>query len=153
VVGDGPLRKELEDAAKELGLAETVTFAGAVPLAQIAEYMRDADVFCLPSVRESGGAVLLEAEACGLPVIAVNYGGPGEIVDDEVGRLISADGPEDLILDLVEAFRDIVRDPERWSLRGRRGRIRAEQEYGWDVRMNRAVGIYRGVLEGRASHA
>ncbi len=143
IVGDGPIRQELEDLTKQLGVADLVTFAGALPLTEVAIEMRKAHVFCLPSVRESGGAVLLEAEASALPVLAVNYGGPAELVDDEVGRLVSAAGPEALIQGLTDAFRDIVRNPELWRQRGLRGRARAEKEYGWEARMASALAIYR----------
>lgn len=153
IVGDGPIRAELEAASVQLKLGEVVTFAGALTLTEVAERMRDTDVFCLPSVRESGGAVLLEAEASGVPVLAVNYGGPAEIVDDEVGRKISADGPEELIRDLVAAFRDIAANPEQWRQRGNHGRCRAEKEYGWEARIISAVSIYRTVLEASQAHA
>ncbi len=153
IIGDGPIRPELEDAAVKLGLAGIVTFAGALPLTQVASYMRDAHIFCLPSVRESGGAVLLEAEACALPVVAVDYGGPAEIVDEEVGRLVSAAGPEELICGLVDTFRNIVREPEPWRLRGLHGRRRAEREYSWEAKMIRAIEIYRMVLVEGGVHA
>jgi glycosyltransferase involved in cell wall biosynthesis len=81
-----------------------------------------------------------------LPLVAVNYGGPAEMIDEEVGHLVSADGPEELIEGLAETFRDIVRNPERWRLRGQKARQRAEKEYGWEARMNTALGIYRRVL-------
>jgi glycosyltransferase involved in cell wall biosynthesis len=153
IVGDGPIRAELEQIVKDLGLVEIVNFAGALPLTEVAVQMRKAHVFCLPSVRESGGAVLLEAEASGLPVVAVNYGGPAELVDDEVGRTVSAEGPEPLIEDLANTFRDIARNPEEWRLRGQRGRRRAEKEYGWEARMASAVEIYHETLAEREIHA
>ncbi len=149
IVGDGPIRQELEGLTKRLGLADIVTFAGALPLAEVAVEMRKAHLFCLPSVRESGGAVILEAEASALPVLAVNYGGPAELVDDEVGRLVSADGPEALIQGLADAFRDIVRNPELWRQRGLRGRARAEKEYGWEARIVSALAIYRQTVAGK----
>jgi glycosyltransferase involved in cell wall biosynthesis len=85
--------------------------------------------------------VLLEAAASGLPIVAVNYGGPAEIVDEEVGHLVSADGPEELIAGLVETFRNISQNPEQWRQRGQNGRRRAEKEYGWEARMRNAVAI------------
>jgi glycosyltransferase involved in cell wall biosynthesis len=153
IVGDGPIRADLEKISEELDLKGIVTFAGGLPLSEVAVQMRKAHVFCLPSVRESGGAVLLEAEASGLPVVAVNYGGPGELVDDEVGRKVSADGPEPLIQDLVDTFRDIANNPENWRLRGQKGRKRAEKEYGWEARMASAIKIYRRTLGDNPAHA
>ncbi len=149
IVGEGPSRGDLERIVEELDLKDIVTFAGNLSLDEVAAQMRKAHVFCLPSVRESGGAVLLEAEASGLPLVAVNYGGPAELVDDEVGRAVSANGPEPLIQDLVATFRDIARNPEQWRLKGQRGRLRAEKQYGWEARMTSMVAIYRQILEGK----
>lgn len=153
VVGDGPIRAELERRTQELKLGQIVNFLGALPMAEVAEQMRSAQVFCLPSIRESGGAVLLEAAASGLPIIAVNYGGPAEIVDEEIGHLVSADGPEQLISGLVETFRNIAQNPELWRQRGQKGRQRAEREFGWDARMRSAMSIYRRVLREDEVHA
>lgn len=147
IVGDGPIRADLEREAAEKQLNGIVEFTGGRALSEIAKYMLASHVFCLPSVRESGGAVLLEAEAAALPIVAVNYGGPAELVDDEVGRPLSAEGREQLIGDLVDTFRDILRNPEQWRQRGQKGRSRAEQNYGWDARINNALGIYYQVLE------
>jgi glycosyltransferase involved in cell wall biosynthesis len=146
IVGGGPIEPDLRRRVEELQLGTMVTFLGNLPLDQVAEQMRLADVFCLPSIRESGGAVLLEAAASGLPLVAVNYGGPAEIVDEEIGHLVSAAGPEPLIAGLVETLRDVARNPELWRQRGQRARQRAEQQYGWDSRMRTALGIYRRVL-------
>ena len=146
IVGDGPLRADLEREVEQRQIAGMVEFTGDRPLSEVAKYMMSSHVFCLPSVRESGGAVLLEAEASALPIVAVNYGGPAELVDDEVGRSLSADGREQLVEDLVDTFRDIVRNPEQWRQRGRKGRVRAEDNYGWDARIRSALGIYRQVL-------
>jgi glycosyltransferase involved in cell wall biosynthesis len=153
IVGDGPIRTELEGRAKDLQLGGSVSFLGALPMADVAGQMRGAHVFCLPSIRESGGAVLLEAAASGLPMIAVNYGGPAEIVDEEVGHLVSADGPEQLITGLVETFRNISRDPEPWRQRGQKGRQRAEREFGWEARIKSAMAIYRRILGENEAHA
>jgi glycosyltransferase involved in cell wall biosynthesis len=153
IVGDGPMETNLRGLAEKLQLGAIVTFLGKLPLDEVAEQMRSADVFCLPSIRESGGGVLLEAAASGLPLVAVNYGGPAEIVDEEVGHLVSADGPEQLIAGLVETFRDVARNPEEWRLRGQKARQRAEKEYGWTARMNNALDIYRRVLGESEAHA
>ncbi|AXC10143.1 Glycosyl transferase, group 1 [Acidisarcina polymorpha] len=153
IVGDGSMREDLKRRAHELHLDDHVTFLGNLPSGQVAEQMRNAHVFCLPSIRESGGGVLLEAAASGLPVVAVNYGGPAEIVDEEVGHLVSADGPEQLIAGLVETFGDIWKNPAQWQQRGKRGRQKAEKEYGWEVRMRNAIAIYWRILGEDTAHA
>ena len=80
-VGEGPLRPRLEGRAG-------VRLAGAVPHDRIPEYLADADVLCQPSLIEPLGQALLEAMACGRPVVATRIGGPPEFVSPEAGVLV-----------------------------------------------------------------
>ena len=146
VVGDGPMRAEWQAEARRLGLAEDVTFTATVSLDQVAERVAAAHVLCLPSVRESGGAVLLEAMASRRPVIAVRYGGPGEVVDDAVGRAVPADGPETVIEGFREALEDVCRRPEAWESRADEGLRRARNWYGWDAKMECMYGLYERLV-------
>jgi glycosyltransferase involved in cell wall biosynthesis len=152
IAGDGPLRGELEEHARALGIGELVQFKGALPLPDVASEMRRAHVFCLPSVRESGGAVVLEAMAASLPVIAVNYGGPAEIVSPEIGCALSCNGRDELVEELTEVLGDVVRNPGKWREKGLAGRRRAEQQYGWDAKVNTAVELYGRILRGERLH-
>jgi glycosyltransferase involved in cell wall biosynthesis len=152
IIGDGPLRDSLQRESEAHGLTGIVRFTGALSLKEVASHMREADLFCLPSIRESGGAVLLESMACGVPVIAVNYGGPAEIVDDEVGRKLSADGSEALIRDLAKALADASRNRAEWKRKGRCGRSRAEGSFGWEARIDTAVQLYASLAEGNMAH-
>jgi glycosyltransferase involved in cell wall biosynthesis len=77
--------------------------------------------------------------------VAVNYGGPAEIVDEEVGHLLPADGPESVIVDLVRVFRDAFHNPKSWQVRGLAGRHRAESRYGWEAKIDEALKMYRSV--------
>jgi glycosyltransferase involved in cell wall biosynthesis len=153
IIGDGPTRSALEKESAERSLTDIVRFTGGLSLPEVARQMRLADVFCLPSVRESGGAVLLESMASGVPVIAVNYGGPAELVDDEVGRVLSAAGKDALIDDLTKALIDAWRYPGEWKRKGERGRLRAEKSYGWDARMDSALELYANPAGVKRAHA
>lgn len=153
IVGDGPLKDELIAAAEQFKIPDLVHFTGNLPLPEVAAAMRRADVFCLPSVRESGGAVLLEAMASGIPVLAVNYGGPAEIVSSEFGRLLSAEGKQQVIQDLTQAFRDIKANPLEWRAKGCKGRAAAEKLYGWDSKIDQALTIYMQILNQESKHA
>jgi glycosyltransferase involved in cell wall biosynthesis len=150
VVGEGSMREAWTADARRLGIEDRIEFLGALPLDAIATQMRAAHVFCLPSVRESGGAVLLEAMACARPVIAVNFGGPAEIVDETVGRLAPADGPEAVVAAFAAAFREVVRNPDEWRRKGGQGRRRVETAFSWDEKIERAMRLYRD-LSGSAA--
>lgn len=86
LVGDGPDRSECERLARELGIANRVSFLGKQE--GLVEILNSADLFLLPSQSESFGLAALEAMACGLPVIATSVGGIPEVVDhNETGYI------------------------------------------------------------------
>jgi len=147
LVGSGSEEDALRNQAQALNLGDKVFFEGALPLSEVAAHMARAHVFCLPSVRESGGAVLLEAMAAARPVIALAYGGPTEIVDDAVGRLIPSTGRETVIPALAQTFADILDNPKHWQQAGLAGRERVEQRYAWPVKIKAAIALYQQCLD------
>jgi len=108
------------------------------------------DLLVLPSVREQFGAVLVEAMACGLPVIAVDAHGPAEIVDDgHTGWLVAPDDEDAMVEALVDA---VNRDDER----GRRGALAYEEarsRYAWPALARGLAQVYDDVREGRPAAA
>jgi len=134
--------------ADNLGISGSVDFLGNLPLESVAAELRQAHVFCLPSIRESGGAVLLEAMASSRPLIAIAHGGPAEIVDDSVGLCIEPRNPEYVVNALADALRDIVAHSDVWRRRGETGYRRAAEQYEWDAKISRALALYEEVLKG-----
>jgi len=96
-------------------------------------------------VRESGGAVLLEAMACGRPVVALNFGGPAEIVDDQVGAAIDAGSPQQLVERLAATLRDVIDEPAAWRARAQAAGVRARERFSWDAKVSQALALYREV--------
>lgn len=88
IVGDGEIRGRLEAQAAELGVADLVQFHGVKPKEEVARFMRQCDIFVLPSLVEPFGVVVIEALACGKPVVVTDSGGPGEIVNDSTGLVV-----------------------------------------------------------------
>jgi glycosyltransferase involved in cell wall biosynthesis len=103
-VGDGASRANLEDRAASLCCSTAVRFAGAVDHAALADWFRAANVLCLPSHNEGVPNVVLEAMACGIPIVATAVGGIPEVVPDRAGILVPAHQPHELGAALVEAF-------------------------------------------------
>lgn len=90
LIGDGPIRAELEALANELHVADLVTFTGSLGEAQIIETISDAAVFAAPSHNEPLGVVYMEAMALALPTLGTTNGGVREIIDDgHTGLLVN----------------------------------------------------------------
>ena len=104
IVGDGPNRAEYEELTHKLGLQDIVHFHGLKTKQEVAEFMRKANIFVLPSEWENLPCVIIEAMASGLPIVATNVGGIPEIVNNEVGILV----PPKNVLALVEALNKML---------------------------------------------
>jgi len=86
IAGDGPLKAQLEQQSKSLGVDHRLTFTGWIDGQQKELLLKNADVFCLPSTYDSFGMVFIEAMAFDLPVIAYGWGPINDVVDSEVGE-------------------------------------------------------------------
>ena len=103
--------------------SDSITFHGRLGKHRVAEHMRRADLLILPSRFESASCVLIEAMACGLPVLASAVGGVPEIVDTTSGRLVQPNDVADLSQQLISMLQSldtydrkaIVRRAERYS--------------------------------------
>lgn len=84
IVGDGPMRPDLSHMAEQLQVAQRVVFAGSVPYEKLVQKYNQADVFVLSSLAEGMPLVVLEAMACGLPIVASKVQGIQELVKDGV---------------------------------------------------------------------
>jgi glycosyltransferase involved in cell wall biosynthesis len=113
LVGDGPLRAEIETRARELGISGAVHFLGA--RADIEQILPALDIFVLASSTEGMSNAILEAQACGLPVVATAVGGNPELIEHQVtGLLVPVDEAGALAL----ALQDLAGDPGRRTALG-----------------------------------
>ena len=142
IVGDGPQRQALETQVGARSLNAQVTFSGWVPQAQTRDYYQNADVFCFPSIREFGGAVVLEAMACGLPCIVADYGGIGEYVTAETGFKIAPRSREFLLQGVVQAIQTLLNQPELYAQLSE-GALHRAGQFRWRVKAEQLVEIYR----------
>lgn len=146
IVGDGPEREGLEKQTRSLGLAGQVRFAGWVPQEQTPDFYRQSDLFCFPSVREFGGAVVLEAMAAGLPCIVADYGGIAEYVTEDTGFRIALDSREHLLRQMVCHIEALARNRELLAGMSVKAVARA-RGFTWDSKARRTVNIYENLIE------
>lgn len=98
IAGEGPIRAELLALASQLGVASRVHFTGWLAAEEKFDLLSDADVFCLPSRNDSFGMVFIEAMACHLPVVALNFGGVADVVKHHrSGILLEDDNPQTIV--------------------------------------------------------
>jgi len=127
VVGDGPLRADMEALAESLGVSDCVYFTGWVPQSQVRDWLQKADIFVLPSLMEGLSIALLQAMACGLPVVTSDAVGNREVVGNgQNGFLV----PVRDVRVWVEALATLIEDRKlRWRM-GRRSR-ELVAKYDW----------------------
>ena len=142
VIGDGPMRQIWQDMAKQLGLETTVKFSGFLSQPECARRLQAADVFVLPSLFECGGAVVLEAMAVGLPVIATAWGGPLDYLDDNCGILVEPSSREDLIEGFANAMIRLGGSSSLREQMGQAGYDRARQYFDWERKVDRILELY-----------
>jgi glycosyltransferase involved in cell wall biosynthesis len=124
IAGSGVLQTELQRLIDALHLTGKIRLLG--DRQDVADLMVNADIFVMPSRSEGMPMALLEAMGAGLPVIATQVGGLGEVVDDHSqGILVPAENPQEL----AKAILELLRDPALRSSLGRSARRRIEERY------------------------
>jgi sugar transferase (PEP-CTERM/EpsH1 system associated) len=122
IVGNGPLLDMIREKVQAAGLDDVVWLPGS--RTDIAELMSGFDVFALPSIAEGTPVTILEAMACGLPVVASRVGGIPEVVEHQVTGLLV---PPSNAAALAEALAVYVQDPQLAARHGAAGRVRVER--------------------------
>jgi glycosyltransferase involved in cell wall biosynthesis len=145
VLGDGPLRADMEKLAQSLGVSDRVEFVGFVPWSQMMNYYRDADVFLFTSLRDSSGAVITEALAYGLPILTLDHQGVGAIVPPEAGIKVPVTIPEETVKALADGMRRLAQSPELRERMGEAGWIHA-QGMGWQQHADQMTRWYEEVV-------
>ena len=147
VVGDGPERRRLEEQASRLGIAEAVSFIGQVAAPKVAELLGQHNCLLFPSFQDSGGFVVLEAMASGLPVICLNSGGPALLVADDSGFRVSAGQPGQVVEDLRDAMVGLQDDQGLRARLGEAGARPFEELFDWEESGELIRDVYRQCLE------
>lgn len=142
IFGDGEDRPALERQCHALGVSERVRFHGFVPQSEVAKRLPEMDALVLPSLRECGGAVVLEAMALGLPVIATRWGGPADYLDESCGILVEPGPRAEFARDLGSAMTALATDAVRRQALGAAGRRKVIELYDWERKVDRMLELY-----------
>lgn len=148
VVGDGPLRADLEALIWHLQLGDSVRLLGARPHAEALRVMQTADILLAPSVTAADGDeegipnAVKEAMAMGLPVVATAHGGIPELVEDRVSGFLV---PERDVNALASCLAFALDHPQLWPAMGNAARRRIEREYDIEHLNDELITLYRGI--------
>lgn len=138
IAGEGPQRRELDDKAADLGLADRVQMPGHVP--DVGDLRGAADIFCFPSLWEGMPLALLEAMAAGLPVVAYAIDGVADLAQEGREGFLCAPGRTE---DFAGAVARLLAEPALRSVMGAASRETAGR-HGWEPMMDLLESIYRG---------
>ncbi|GGO60560.1 Glycosyltransferase involved in cell wall bisynthesis [Roseovarius pacificus] len=147
ILGDGPERAALEAQVAAEGLTDHIRFHGFRSQADCADVLRASDALILNSLRECGGAVVLEAMSMGRPVIAADWGGPADYIDPGCGILVPPVPRQDFPDRLAHAILDLANSPETRQTMGEAGIKKIQSQFDWQKKIDRVLGIYHEVVE------
>lgn len=151
IIGDGPLRPEIEALTRSLKIDDRVRVRGAEPRDVVVAAMADHHVFVQPSIRAESGAVeaqglaLVEAQATGMPVVASAVGGIPETVGEGAGRLVPAGDP----VALADALDELLSERDSWSDMGAAGRRHVERSFDRRAITGTLTRLYASLIDDR----
>ncbi len=152
IIGDGREREALVALARSLNVlgdkelrAGAVVFRGWMSQTECATLVRQCDALVLPSLAECGGAVVLEAMAMEIAVIATHWGGPADYLDATCGILVEPTSRQAFIEGLSTALVRLAKQPAERIAMGKSGRRKVLEQFDWEAKADRILEIYREV--------
>lgn len=150
IIGDGPEMPRLKEFVAREKLENGVKLDGWVEHSKVHQRLCEADVFLFPSIREFGGAVVVEAMALGLVPIVVNYGGPAETVTDSTGFRVQLGTRAEIINGLRAVLNPLAADPAALGAMSQRAQQHALNHFTWSAKARQVLEVYRWVRKQRA---
>ena len=127
-----------------------VRFTGWLSQAACSDEFERVDCLVMPSLRDCGGSVVLEAMAMSKPVISTAWGGPLDYLDQSCAILVKPASRQHLVDGLADAMVRLAGAPIERADKGRAGRARIEAHYDWRLKAERMVSLYRQTLAAAA---
>lgn len=144
IIGGGPEEKKLKKLAIELAIQNKVNFIGPIPFEMIPDYHKSIDIFAALSRSESFGVSVIEASACGKPVVVSNVGGLPEVVDNNFTGIVV---PVEDILSSYKALEKLTKDAQLRTWMGNNGVEKVAKEYNWVDNVDLMIDIYTNIIK------
>lgn len=156
IIGSGDERVNLEQLARSLDILDEKSdqpgkacFLGWMSQADCAAQLARSDALVLPSMAECGGAVVLEAMAMEVPVIATAWGGPLDYLDSSCGILVEPSSKEAFVENLALALVRLATHPRERRAMGKAGRLKVIRDFDWEGKVDRMLEHYRSCMAAR----
>jgi len=156
IIGSGDERVNLEQLARSLDILDEKSdqpgkacFLGWMSQADCAAQLARSDALVLPSMAECGGAVVLEAMAMEVPVIATAWGGPLDYLDSSCGILVEPSSKEAFVENLALALVRLATHPQERRAMGKAGRLKVIRDFDWEGKVDRMLEHYRSCMAAR----
>jgi glycosyltransferase involved in cell wall biosynthesis len=146
VLGDGPERNRLEQLVKSLGIEKAVSFCGWVSHAEVLDRLRSADVMVFPSVRDFGAGVVFEALATGAVPVVADFGGPGDIVNSELGYKVPLTNESDFVTQMEKILTELARNRNQLERLRRQGMAYVRERLTWEAKAQAVTRILQWAL-------
>jgi glycosyltransferase involved in cell wall biosynthesis len=144
IVGDGPERESLEKRINRHGLQHCVKLTGALDQQAIGNLLRTSHAFVFPSIRELGAGVIIEAMACGLPCIAIDFGATADLINEDRGIKVPVADHSSMQTGYQHAMESIARNPDKLPFR-RDAVLAYAQDYSWDNKVANLLEVFKWV--------
>lgn len=146
IYGDGEEKDNLLKLIEDNKLEKYVKLMGNIPNYEVPKVLNELDIFCVTSNKESFGVAVVEAMACGLPIVATDTDGFCEVMEDGVtGYVVERKNVEQIAM----ALKKLVLDEETRKNMGTKGRKRAEEKYNWIQNVDNMKEIYERIMNNK----
>jgi len=152
IYGEGDQKDKLLDQVKKNGITDFVKFHGKVSFEEMQNRYREADIYVLPSLRETTGTAVFEAMANKLPVVSLKQNGVKHIVEPDMGILVDIKSTEQVLDDLANALKCLIENPKLRQDMGQAGYRKIREQFTWSERARTMSGVYEQIcLKERSS--
>lgn len=149
MIGDGPLRCDIQDEVAARKIDSSVQFRGRVPHGAMSDIYAAGDLFLFTSLQDTSGNVVLEAMSHGLPVIALDHQGAAEMVSAETGILVPVTDAARAITAIADGIDELATDAGKRMAMGAAARERARLLFSWESRAHQISKLYDSAVAAR----
>ncbi|MFM7183050.1 MAG: glycosyltransferase family 4 protein [Verrucomicrobiales bacterium] len=145
VAGNGPALDFWKTEAERLGVSPHVAFLGNIPRDELGRIYEQTSVLVFPALRDSGGSAILDAMTKRIPILALDWAGPGEMVDSSSAVLVATRDPESTVAEIRAGLQKLAADPAFGDALAENAFQRAINKFSWEGKFEAIDRLYREV--------